>query len=90
MKSVCPDAALSWPPVKMYQRSLGVITQSESGEKEERGAALSSDATPVAKRRRTSSQGEIDTSVEKYFKVLQKGRGNILSPLSQKQRGSIA
>lgn len=64
LKSECPDAALSWLPVKMYQRSLGVLTQPKSREQEEGGAAVSSDATPVAKRRRTTSQGEMDTCLE--------------------------
>lgn len=73
----------------MYQRSLRVLTQSESREQEERGAAVSSDATPVAKLRRTASLGEMDTSVENYLKVLQEARRNILCLLSQKWCGSI-
>ncbi|XP_036932319.1 cohesin subunit SA-1 isoform X2 [Acanthopagrus latus] len=60
LKTKCPSAALSWRPVKMYQRSLE--TRSSSKPREQEGSdAVSSHETPVAKRKRTTAQGEMDT-----------------------------
>uniref|UniRef100_A0A8P4KEU1 Cohesin subunit SA n=1 Tax=Dicentrarchus labrax TaxID=13489 RepID=A0A8P4KEU1_DICLA len=65
MKSECPSAALSWPSVRMYQRSLDSRSSSKPRERrqqeEEGDDAASSHDTPVAKRKRTTAQGETDT-----------------------------
>uniref|UniRef100_A0A674MU86 Cohesin subunit SA n=1 Tax=Takifugu rubripes TaxID=31033 RepID=A0A674MU86_TAKRU len=57
LKSECPSAALSWPPLRMYQRSLGVERPPVAGQDEE-GSACSRDETPLSKRRRTTAQVE--------------------------------
>lgn len=59
MKSECPGAALSWPPVGMYLRSLE-SRPSKYKEPEEGGEAVSSLDTPLAKRKRTTPQGDAD------------------------------
>ncbi|XP_073343307.1 cohesin subunit SA-1-like [Pagrus major] len=62
LKSKCPSAALSWLPVRMYQRSLEARSSSKPRE-QEGGDAVSSHDTPVAKRKRTTAQGEDTRSV---------------------------
>ncbi|XP_039975563.1 cohesin subunit SA-1 [Xiphias gladius] len=62
LKSECPSAALSWPSVRLYQRSLEVRTPSRPREHEERGDAVSSHETPVAKRKRTTARGSVSST----------------------------
>ncbi|XP_051277154.1 cohesin subunit SA-2 isoform X1 [Dicentrarchus labrax] len=67
MKSECPSAALSWPSVRMYQRSLDSRSSSKPRERrqqeEEGDDAASSHDTPVAKRKRTTAQGSMSSTV---------------------------
>ncbi|XP_070769672.1 cohesin subunit SA-1-like [Enoplosus armatus] len=63
LKSECPSAALSWPSVRLYQRSLEVRSSSKPREQEEGGDAVSSNDTPVAKRKRTAAQGSGSSTV---------------------------
>ncbi|XP_040904363.1 cohesin subunit SA-1 [Toxotes jaculatrix] len=62
LKSECPSAALSRPPVKLYQRSLEARLTSRPREQEQRGDAVSSHETPVAKRKRTTAQGSASST----------------------------
>ncbi|XP_028271897.1 cohesin subunit SA-1 [Parambassis ranga] len=64
LKSECPSAALSWPAVRMYQRSLETRSTAKSREQEERDDTVSLQATPVAKRRRTTAKGSVLSSVK--------------------------
>lgn len=61
LRSECPSAAPSWQSVRLYQRSLEGRSTSKPREQEEGGDAVSSHYTPVAKRKRTTAQGEMDT-----------------------------
>ncbi|CAI5652754.1 unnamed protein product [Oreochromis niloticus] len=61
LKSACPSAALSWPPVKLYQRSLEARSTSKATE-QEGGDEVPSHDTPVVKRRRTTAQGSASTT----------------------------
>ncbi|XP_047209930.1 cohesin subunit SA-2 isoform X3 [Girardinichthys multiradiatus] len=54
VKSKCPRAALSWPSVKLYQRSLE-SRSSKYKEPEQGGEAVSFLDTPVAKRKKTTA-----------------------------------
>lgn len=63
LKSECPSAALSWPSVRLYQHSLEGRFTSKVREQQAGGTAVSSHDTPVAKHRRTTTQGEMDTAV---------------------------
>ncbi|XP_054453619.1 cohesin subunit SA-1 [Anoplopoma fimbria] len=63
LKSECPTAALSWPSVRMYQRSLEGRSTAKAREQEEGGDAGSSHITPVAKRKRTTAQGSAASTV---------------------------
>ncbi|TKS72111.1 Cohesin subunit SA-1 SCC3 -like protein 1 [Collichthys lucidus] len=56
LKSECPTAAPSWPPVRVYQRSLEVRSVSKPREQEEHRDAAASHDSPVAKRKRTTAQ----------------------------------
>ncbi|KAM4555694.1 cohesin subunit SA-2 [Odontesthes bonariensis] len=62
MQSECPTAALSWPSVKLYQRSLESRFSSKSREQEEGGDATSSHNTPVSKRKRFAAQGSVSST----------------------------
>ncbi|XP_076595594.1 cohesin subunit SA-2 [Chaetodon auriga] len=62
LKAQCPNAALSWPSVRMYQRSLEARSSSKVREPEEGGAGPSHD-TPVAKRKRTTVQGPVSSTI---------------------------
>ncbi|XP_039871877.1 cohesin subunit SA-1 isoform X3 [Simochromis diagramma] len=61
LKSACPSAALSWPPVKLYQRSLEARATSKATE-QEGGDEVPSHDMPVVKRRRTTAQGSASTT----------------------------
>ncbi|XP_076732055.1 cohesin subunit SA-1 isoform X3 [Maylandia zebra] len=61
LKSACPSAALSWPPVKLYQRSLEARATSKATEQEGDDEVPSHDM-PVVKRRRTTAQGSASTT----------------------------
>ncbi|XP_006809016.1 cohesin subunit SA-1 isoform X2 [Neolamprologus brichardi] len=61
LKSACPSAALSWPPVKLYQRSLEARSTSKATE-QEGGDEVPSHDMPVVKRRRTTAQGSASTT----------------------------
>ncbi|KAE8285652.1 Cohesin subunit SA-1 SCC3-like protein 1 Stromal antigen 1 [Larimichthys crocea] len=63
LKSECPTAAPSWPPVRVYQRSLEVRSVSKPREQEQRGDAASIHDSPVAKRKRTTAQGSASSTV---------------------------
>ncbi|XP_068571632.1 cohesin subunit SA-1-like isoform X2 [Cebidichthys violaceus] len=63
LKSECPGAALSWPSVRLYQRSLDGRFSAKARQREERGDAFSSHETPVAKRKRTTPQGSAASTV---------------------------
>ncbi|XP_041652997.1 cohesin subunit SA-1 [Cheilinus undulatus] len=63
LKSECPDAALSWPSVRMYQRSLEGRSSSKVTEHDRGGDAPSSLDTPAAKRLRTSAKGSASSMV---------------------------
>ncbi|KAM9849651.1 cohesin subunit SA-1 [Aulostomus maculatus] len=56
LKSECPAAALSWPSVRMYQRSLEGRSSYKHKNQQERSEATSSSDSPVAKRKKTSAQ----------------------------------
>uniref|UniRef100_A0AAY5KN03 Cohesin subunit SA n=1 Tax=Esox lucius TaxID=8010 RepID=A0AAY5KN03_ESOLU len=56
LSAECPSAAPSWPSLRMYQRSLH--SGSSKPREMERNATLSPHSTPVAKRRRTTIQGQ--------------------------------
>ncbi|AWP11782.1 putative cohesin subunit SA-1-like [Scophthalmus maximus] len=62
LKLECPSAALSWPSVKLYQRSLEGRSASRPREQEE-GGDVSSHDTPKAKRKRTTAQGSVSSTV---------------------------
>ncbi|KAM9740869.1 cohesin subunit SA-1 [Menidia menidia] len=59
----CPTAALSWPSVKLYQRSLENRFSSKSKEQEEEGNAPPSHQTPEAKRRKASAQVSASSTI---------------------------
>ncbi|KAM4732683.1 cohesin subunit SA-1 [Anableps anableps] len=61
VKSECPSAALSWPSVKLYQRSLESRT-SKYKDPEEGGEAVSSLDTPVAKRKKITAHGSVSST----------------------------
>ncbi|XP_041800213.1 cohesin subunit SA-1 [Chelmon rostratus] len=63
LKSQCPHAALSWPSVRLYQRSLEAHSSSKLREQEE-GSAAPSHETPVAKRKKTTAQGPVSSTVK--------------------------
>ncbi|XP_029020593.1 cohesin subunit SA-1 isoform X1 [Betta splendens] len=61
LKSECPGAVLSWPSVRMYQRSLEPRSSAKPREQEEEEAVVvPSREMPLAKRKRTASQGSVD------------------------------
>ncbi|XP_047441289.1 cohesin subunit SA-1 [Mugil cephalus] len=62
LKSECPDAALSWPPVGLYHRSLLSRSTSRFREQEVEDDALSPPDTPVAKRKKTTAQGSVSST----------------------------
>ncbi|KAF3838690.1 hypothetical protein F7725_010458 [Dissostichus mawsoni] len=62
LKSECPSAALSWPSVRMYQRSLEGRRYSSKPREKEGGDAASSHDTPAAKRKRTTTPGSVASS----------------------------
>lgn len=55
LKSECPETALSWSSVRLYQRSLEARSMSKPREQEERdqSEAVSTHGSPVPKRKRT-------------------------------------
>lgn len=61
VKSECPSAALSCPSVRLYQRSLE-SRSSKYREVDEGDNAVSSLDTPVAKRKKTTAQGDTQTT----------------------------
>ncbi|KAM9376194.1 cohesin subunit SA-2 [Pholidichthys leucotaenia] len=63
LKSECPSAALSWPTVILYERSLKARFTSKPVEEEGGMDAISSHQTPVPKRRKTTAQGAPASSV---------------------------
>ncbi|XP_029297129.1 cohesin subunit SA-1 [Cottoperca gobio] len=65
LKSECPSAALSWPSVRMYQRSLEGRSASKHREQEEGG--VSSLDTPVAKRKRITAPGSVASSARESW-----------------------
>ncbi|XP_032383518.1 cohesin subunit SA-2 isoform X1 [Etheostoma spectabile] len=62
VKSECPSAALSWPSVRLYQRSLEGRSSSKA-RKQEGVYVVSTHSTPVAKRKRTTAQGSAASTV---------------------------
>ncbi|XP_068448835.1 cohesin subunit SA-1-like isoform X2 [Clinocottus analis] len=56
LKSVCPAAALSWPSVRLYQRSLEGRSSAKPRDQGAEGDAVFSHNAPVAKRKKTSPQ----------------------------------
>uniref|UniRef100_UPI0037E9BAFF cohesin subunit SA-1-like n=1 Tax=Semicossyphus pulcher TaxID=241346 RepID=UPI0037E9BAFF len=67
LKSECPNAALSWPSVRMYQRSLEGRSSSKPTEEEEGADAVPLLDTPAAKRRRTTAQGSAPSTVRRSW-----------------------
>ncbi|KAF1384988.1 hypothetical protein PFLUV_G00125940 [Perca fluviatilis] len=63
VKSECPSAALSWPSVRMYQRSLEGRSSSKARKQEEGGDVVSTHSSPVAKRKRTTAQGSVASTI---------------------------
>ncbi|XP_027864003.1 cohesin subunit SA-1 [Xiphophorus couchianus] len=61
LKSECPSAALSWPSVELYRRSL-VSRTSKYKDPAEGGKADSSLDTPVTKRKRITAQGSASST----------------------------
>uniref|UniRef100_A0A3B3WKA1 Cohesin subunit SA n=1 Tax=Poecilia mexicana TaxID=48701 RepID=A0A3B3WKA1_9TELE len=61
LKSECPSAALSWPSVKLYRRSLESRT-SKYKDPDEESKADSSLHTPVTKRKRITAQGSASST----------------------------
>uniref|UniRef100_UPI003AB0B83D cohesin subunit SA-2-like n=1 Tax=Centroberyx gerrardi TaxID=166262 RepID=UPI003AB0B83D len=64
LKAECPRAALSWPAVRMYQRSLEIRSSSKPREEGggERSSTLTPHDTPAAKRRRTAAEGSVSSA----------------------------
>ncbi|XP_078117464.1 cohesin subunit SA-2 [Sander vitreus] len=63
VKSECPSAALSWPSVRLYQRSLEGRSSSKARKQQEGGDVVSAHSTPVAKRKRTTAQGSVASTI---------------------------
>ncbi|XP_060935180.1 cohesin subunit SA-1 [Limanda limanda] len=61
LKAECPSAAISWPPVRMYQQSLETRFTSRPRKQQEEGGGVSSHETPVAKRKKTTAQGSVSS-----------------------------
>uniref|UniRef100_A0A3Q2QQQ3 Cohesin subunit SA n=1 Tax=Fundulus heteroclitus TaxID=8078 RepID=A0A3Q2QQQ3_FUNHE len=62
VEAECPSAALCWPAVRLYLRSLAARSSKSKKGPGEGGGADSSLGTPVAKRMRTSAQGSVSSS----------------------------
>ncbi|XP_051810659.1 cohesin subunit SA-1 [Acanthochromis polyacanthus] len=62
LKSQCPSAALSWPSVRVYQRSLVARSTSKPREQQDGGDTVSSRRSPVAKRKRTAAPGSASSA----------------------------
>lgn len=65
LRSECPESALSWSAVRLYQRSLEARATSKPREKEtvEQSEAVSTHTSPVAKRKKTTSRASaLDSS----------------------------
>nr|XP_057931328.1 cohesin subunit SA-1 isoform X2 [Doryrhamphus excisus]XP_057931329.1 cohesin subunit SA-1 isoform X2 [Doryrhamphus excisus] len=68
LKSKCPHAALSWQPVRVYQLSLeGRVSARRKLELEERREAATPGTIPVTKRKKTSAQGSVSSTVKKSW-----------------------
>ncbi|KAM3613303.1 uncharacterized protein V6R79_023667 [Siganus canaliculatus] len=63
LKSECPSGAISWPSVRMYQRSLKARSSSKARQQHDGEDAMSSLATPLAKRRKTTGDGSVPSTV---------------------------
>nr|XP_020480414.1 cohesin subunit SA-1-like isoform X2 [Monopterus albus] len=61
LESECPSAALSLPPLRLYQRSLQARASSKPREQEGGGDAVSSPDIPVAKRKKTTAQDSVSS-----------------------------
>lgn len=70
LKSACPSAALSWPPVRLYQRSLAARSTSKPTEQEQGDDQVSSHYTPLLKRRRTTTQGDAHATQSTVLDIL--------------------
>ncbi|TNN73085.1 Cohesin subunit SA-1 [Liparis tanakae] len=72
LKSLCPGAALSWPPVRLYRRSLEGRTSAKARDQDEEADAVFSHDAPLAKRKRTTPQHSgpgswLDSSIQSSF-----------------------
>ncbi|XP_024859964.1 cohesin subunit SA-1 [Kryptolebias marmoratus] len=79
VKSECPGAALSWPSVRLYQRSLG-SRSSKFRELEEGDDAVSSLNTPVAKRKKPAPQGSVSSTARGSWLETSSIHSHLLTP----------
>ncbi|XP_054648682.1 cohesin subunit SA-1 isoform X2 [Dunckerocampus dactyliophorus] len=94
LKSQCPPAALFWQPVRVYQLSLeGRAPARPILEMEERREAVTSQTTPVTKRRKISAQGSVSSTVKKSWLDSSSIRSGLSTPAftstAQKQLSTL-
>ncbi|KAJ8014700.1 hypothetical protein DPEC_G00018370 [Dallia pectoralis] len=79
LRAECPSVAPSWPSLRMYQRSLN--SSSSKLREVERSATLSPHSTPVAKRRKTTSQGSVFKAGQKACLESSNIHSNLATPI---------
>ncbi|KAM3850030.1 cohesin subunit SA-1-like [Diretmus argenteus] len=83
LKAECPSAALSWPSVRMYQRSLEGSSskpRQEEGGGEKESSTLSPPINPTAKRRKTTAQDSVSSAQRISWMDSSSIHGSLLSP----------
>ncbi|XP_034454234.1 cohesin subunit SA-1 [Hippoglossus hippoglossus] len=81
LKAECPSAAISWPPVRMYQQSLETrFTSRPREQQEEGGGAVFSHDIPVAKRKKTTAQGSVSSATRGSWLDSSSLHSNLLTP----------
>ncbi|KAM3833848.1 cohesin subunit SA-2-like [Diretmus argenteus] len=83
LKAQCPSAALSWPSVRMYQRSLEGSSskrRQEKGGGEKESSILSPPITPAPKRRKTTAQDSVSSAYRLSWMDSSSIDGSLLSP----------
>ncbi|KAM3866989.1 cohesin subunit SA-1 [Diretmus argenteus] len=83
LKAQCPSAALSWPSVRMYQRSLEGSSskrRQEGGGGEKESSILSPPITPAPKRRKTTAQDSASSACRLSWMDSSSIDGSLLSP----------
>ncbi|XP_075868419.1 cohesin subunit SA-1 [Nelusetta ayraudi] len=69
LKSECPNAALSWPAVKTYQRSLATKAQPRTREPVEEADTACTGTPPLIKSQRTTPEGGMGICIPAFDQI---------------------